>query len=456
MSMNTTFSYGVRMLMCSNCGAPLQVAPTGGTVPCQYCGTQNQFAGRDERSVLAMAPHAPPNEAERLQRLRAQDGKPLLPPPSLQTLVGPGGEIPQHRLQEAMVVWQTTRNEVKATGSFEAAERLIFLTMSLSNQFSRGQEHVRQRAMYETALEAFNLPRHRQMMLGFLSRNASKMGDLASAERWLSLCDPQAEDLESDTSFRMSLAFFETARGNWNGVLQAIGPNHTDVPIMDAFDILAGVLRANAWEKMGQVPASVTLLQEMMQKIGAQGRQVLEQIIASVPQWQLCPAGFPQAMAQHSVQAAGRASASQGGGVATFLFFLGILMLIGAGVAVVVGASGGGVMGYSWALGPGIAGFVMLAVSMPLRAAAKRAQRLRLHGVRASGRVLGIQGTGVSINHVPQVMVHLQVEAQGIAPYQAAAKLLLNPMAQAQLQPGAVVPLRVDPQNPQDLIIETD
>ncbi|MBI5499905.1 MAG: hypothetical protein HY907_06655 [Deltaproteobacteria bacterium] len=454
--MNTTFSYGVRMLMCSNCGGPLQVPPTGGSVPCQYCGTVNQIAVRDERALVDLAHRPPINEAERLQRLRSQDGRPLLPPPALQGLFGPGGQIPPHRMQEALAVWQGSRNEVRATGSYEAAERLLFLTMALSNIFSVGKDLVRQRAMFETALEAFTLPRHRQMMLGFLSRNAAKMGDLASAERWLGMCDPQPEDLESDSAYRLSVAFIATARQDWNRVLQALGPNNTDVPIMDAYDILAAILRANAWERAGQLQGAVVVLQETMQKAGAQGRLAIEQILQANAEWNWCAASFPAANAAHAVEAGHHAAASQGGGVGTFLVIFGILMLLGAGGAIVAGASGGGMMGYSWALGPGIAGVVMLLVGLPMRASGKRAARLRLHGRRAVGRVLGIQSTGVRINNVPQVRLHLQVELEGVAPYQASTKLLLSPMAAAQLQPGAAVPVRVDPANPQDLILETD
>ena len=347
--MNTTFSYGVRMLMCSHCGGPLQVAPTGGSFPCQYCGTVNQVATRDERALVDVAHRPPVNEVERIQRLRAQDGKPLLPPPALQGLFGPGGEIPPHRMQEALAVWQSSRNELRTTGSYEAAERLLFLTMALSNVFSQAKDLVRQRAMFESAFEAFTLPRHRQMMLGFLSRNAAKMGDLASAERWLSMCDPQPEDLESDSAFRMSVAFIATARQDWNRVLQTLGPNNTDVPIMDAYDILAAILRANAWERAGQLQGAVVVLQETMQKCGAQGRMVIEQILRANAEWNWCAASFPAANAAHASQAGQHAAASQGGGVGTFVGPN--LMLIGAVAAVVAGSSGAGVMA-TLAIGP--------------------------------------------------------------------------------------------------------
>jgi LSD1 subclass zinc finger protein len=454
--MNTTFSYGVRMLMCNNCGAPLQVAPTGGQIQCNYCQAVNQVGGRDERSTFAMAPHAQMSEPERLVRLRSQDGKPLMPPASIASLFGPGGQIPAWKLQEVLAVWQSTRNELRQTGSYDAGERLLFLSMALSNVFAEQQDHVRQRALFESAYEVFNLPRHRQMMLGLLSRNAARLGDLASAERWLSLCDPQSDDLSSDTAYRMSVAYVYTARGNWQGVLQTLGGNSQDVPILDAFDILAAILRANAWEKMGQLPAAVAVLGEALQRSGAQGREAIEKTIALCPEWQLCPASFPQATAQYGAVAGRTAAAHAGGGVGTFLVGFGILMLLGAVGAVIAGASGGGIMGYSWALGPGIAGVVMLSIGLPLRKAAKRAERLRLHGKRAQGQVLAVQPTGVSINNVPQFLIQVMVQLEGVAPYPANIKMLLNPASLSQLAPGAALPLRVDPASPQDVIIEAD
>jgi hypothetical protein len=67
---------------------------------------------------------------------------------------------------------------------------------------------------------------------------------------------------------------------------------------------------------------------------------------------------------------------------------------------------------------------------------------------------MGVSPTGLSINNVPQFAITMMVQLDGRAPYQATSKILIsNP---AQLVQGSRVALRVDPQNPSDVLIETD
>ena len=89
--MDTTFSHERRVLVCEHCGAPFEAMTTGGTVQCRYCNTYSAVGVRDERPVFAsVAAQAPVPEPERLNRLRAQDGRPMLPPASLQALMPNG------------------------------------------------------------------------------------------------------------------------------------------------------------------------------------------------------------------------------------------------------------------------------------------------------------------------------------------------------------------------------
>jgi hypothetical protein len=135
-----------------------------------------------------------------------------------------------------------------------------------------------------------------------------------------------------------------------------------------------------------------------------------------------------------------------------------ILIALGSLVGVVIAAASGS---FDWVLGPGITMVVMGATGLGMlfggfkaRASAKKAEHLRVNGVRAKARVLGLSGTGLTVNGVPQVLVQLQVELPGHAPYQASTKLLLsNP---GQLAQGGQVAVRVDPQDPSSLIIEAD
>jgi hypothetical protein len=303
--MNTTFSYALRMALCQNCGAPIEAAPGGGMFACRYCGAQNQLVARNEQPILAHQPQ-PLSEAERVMRLRQQDGRPLLPPPSLQSLV-PDGQLLPWKVNEAIQVWNSTRNELKLTGNYEAGERLIFLTMVLANHFSDSNDLLRQRAMFESALDVCALPRQKQIMRGYLSRCAARQGDLAAAEQWLLPCDRQSDDLETDSAYRFSRAFIDTARGNYNGVLHVLGSGTKDVPLMDAVDAVCAVLRSNAWERVGQLQTAVALLSEQMQS-GAQDRLAIGKIVVKVSRLGALPAELSggELAAQRSRRVAGR------------------------------------------------------------------------------------------------------------------------------------------------------
>lgn len=182
--MKTFFSHDIRILMCKNCGAPIEASPSGGTVPCSYCSAQNQLVSRKEEPLEPAAAARQIDEGQRLVMLRQQDGKPMVPPASLNSLLE-GGGIAEWKVQEAVAVWQNTRKELESTSNYEAAERLLFLTIAMANYYSGKGERLQQRAMFESALEVFTLPRHRQMMRGYLARSAALEGDVGAAERWL-------------------------------------------------------------------------------------------------------------------------------------------------------------------------------------------------------------------------------------------------------------------------------
>ena len=137
--------------------------------------------------------------------------------------------------------------------------------MVLANHFSDTSDLLRQRAMFESALDVCMLPRHKQIMRGYLTRCAARQGDLAAAEQWLLPCDRQSDDLETDSAYRFSRAFIDTARGNFNGVLHVLGSGPKDVPLMDAVDAVCAVLRANAWERVGSYKPQSAQLTEQMQ-----------------------------------------------------------------------------------------------------------------------------------------------------------------------------------------------
>lgn len=466
--MDTTFSHERRVLLCQQCGAPLEAIAAGGNVQCRYCGTYSALGVRDERPLFAVGAQSALPEPERLARLRAQDGRPLLPPHSLLPLL-PNGVLEAWKVNEAVAVWQSTRAQLRSQPDFDAAERLLFLTMVLAQYFFEQGDRVRQRALFESALESFGLPRHRQMMLGYLSRCACRAGDLAAAQRWLAQCDPRPDDLAMDSSYRYSHAFLDTVLGNFPSVLAALGNHFDEVPIQDAIDASACALRANALEKLGHVDAAAQELRLGFQR-GSAMRQSIEQFIALHPSFALCPASLPRARSGHAEQAATlAASRASGGAVFAWAFLLvGSVSLF---VALVLGAIElAPLVGFELLGGPpqgedpypimilvfGIIGPLFFGIGAVAFFAASAAKRLRLHGIRAQARVLGLLPTNMSINDRPVMKVQVSIEMPGRAPYTAESRAILDGVLAARAIPGALLPVRVDPKRPQKFILELD
>lgn len=474
--MRTHFTAEIRVLLCEACGAPLEAPVGGGQFACTYCRAMNVVSTRDERPTLGMpAMPVPIDENERLRRLRMQDGRPLMPPPSIQHLF-PSGVLEPWRVQEVFTVFQQTRKEVKATHSPEAAERLYFITLVVSNHLGQENDLPRLRALLETSLDTLELPRHKQMLRGMLARNAVREGDLMAAERWIGPCDPRSDDLESDSAYRLARAFIDTAKGDFRAVLGLLGAVDDQVPVADSMDASVAVLRANALEKTGDLDGAVRALRDRMQKSNAGGRMAIEKFVALSPQMQLCARSLPLATQGHAQVASQAMASATGGGVGLLLMVIGAGVL-GIGLVVGVAVSGlgsvlGGALGSTdprlgiaaipgllggllgGCGGPGIAGVVMMGIGYALWKSGRDAAYLRLHGLPARGTVLGVQGTGTKINGVPQVRIHLRVEREGLPPYEAYAKQLMDMSARAALVPGAQVPLRVHPQKPEQVAIE--
>lgn len=474
--MTRHFTAEIRVLLCEGCGAPLEAPVAGGPVACSYCRVQNIVTTRDERPTLGMpAVPVPVDEGTRLARLRMQDGKPLVPPASIMYLLA-GSSFDPSKVQEAFMVYQATRKEVKTTSSPDAAERLYFLTLVANNYYTEHDQPDRRRAILETSLDTLFLPRHKQVIRGLLASAAAKEGDMQAAERWLGPCDARSEDLESDSAWRNARAYLDTIKGDYRAVVAVLGARDDEIPIMDARDPVCAVLRANALEKLGDVQAAVDALRTRMGKENAAGRHVIEEFVAKNPQLHLCPQSLPVATAAHTEVAAQEAASGAGGGVGSLLFFIGLGLLVLTavlflgGLVPVIGAVivqrttdpsivlvellGGAGLGLTMGIGPGIAGVIMTLIGFGLRRSAQDAAYLRRHGIRMRGVIQGIEATGTSINDVPLVKVKVMVKPQDRSPYEASFQQLLSPQLASVMQPGREVPLRVHPQQPEKILLE--
>lgn len=204
-----------------------------------------------------------------MARLWSQVDREYFPPPGVAPLVqdGLGGvSIPPHRQAEALTTWQNARRRCQLLQALDAAEDLHCLTMLLANQLAEASDQARHRALLESALEAFFLPRHRTMMAADLSAHACRAGDLAAGERWLALVDPYSDDLMADSHYRGARSRIAITRGDWQGVLATLGNRSGKVPIHKMIEGTLTVSRAHAWEQLGQVDAASNELAGQMQK----------------------------------------------------------------------------------------------------------------------------------------------------------------------------------------------
>ena len=263
---SSLFSRDSRVLLCTHCGAPLDVHVEDGDVRCEHCHAVVRFARRDEQQDAAER-HAGEalaiGEPERLDLLRAQDHQPsaLVPPPSLEPFLK-AGEVPGARVRSALAHWVALRRRVQASDPLGESSQLFHLTLLLAPRLDARDE----RALLESALEALSDKRHRQVLRCRLAEGAVLAGDCQAAAEWLETCNQRCTDLHADSAFRLAACCVATARGAFGFVLELLGSNLDEVPIIDGRDVEAAILRANALERSGQLDSARQQLVALVQR----------------------------------------------------------------------------------------------------------------------------------------------------------------------------------------------
>lgn len=83
------------------------------------------------------------------------------------------------------------------------------------------------------------------------------------------------------------------------------------------------------------------------------------------------------------------------------------------------------------------------------------ATEIRANGLPATATVIKIWETGVKVNNNPVVGFLLEVHAEGMEPYQAETKALISILNIPQIQPGAVLKVKYDPEDPNRVVLDT-
>ena len=439
-----------RSYLCPGCASPGQGPPEGGPVECPRCRTA--YTLPDRRALLASAGSIAPidNDPARLAQLRVQDGRPRLMPPTLRSVLGGDGVQPG-REQEAIAIWQSLRMRAQQ-GDVSASEDLAYLTALIVQLPGTKQQPGLAQALSESAYDASVLPRHKQESLGRLVRMAVAAGDLARAHRYLSWMIPNAPELQTDSDLRISAAVVATMERDPQRVLSLVGPQKDAIPIADQLDPLASVLRANAYEAMGNLQSAAQILRELPDP------RMLGLVQSSFEALQLCrqSGGSYQAVAsQQAAQRAASGAGSVGKIVGGMLVFMGIITIVSGALPALLTGRGLSLDDIGTLITAGIGGTLVVVGVILLvgaRTKGKHAAWLRTNGVSLTARIINAQRTGTRINNVNMYRFTLQVAGpQG--PY-ASSFTRLAPDHEVAAVVGREVRVRADPRKLEDVVLE--
>ncbi len=103
---------------------------------------------------------------------------------------------------------------------------------------------------------------------------------------------------------------------------------------------------------------------------------------------------------------------------------------------------------------------VLLSILLPLLFLRKffrnmrQTQTLLATGEPAQAKILKLSDTGTTINDNPQVRLLLEVHPLNRTPYQVETMCLVSRLRISQVQPGAVVAVKIDRQNAMNVALE--
>ena len=392
------------------------------------------------------------SEAMRFERLRAQDGKPLVPPPALHGLLGPDGLDPA-KAPQARQQWQAAATELQTVYSFPAEERLYWCYFLLAALYNRQGNRDQARQLGQQTLPLLREPRHQQIVLGSIARTSALLRDEATAQQAQQQLQTQSDDLLIDTNYRFTAAYLGTMRGDDQTVLQVLGYNVTDIPIADAWDKICVLLRANAHERQGRGE----LAQQQLMPFGATGKAIAElaQMAKLNHELNLLPHTLPQMQNLASQMAANVVKTNSGISVGSF-FLLPVIgvVLFGVGMPLLHGAGDTAQMIFTIVATVGFIGLSFLFVGRLLLRPRMLRKKLATSGVDGSGKILAIERTGTRVNHQPMFRFRMLITAPAFKqPYMAVHHEVMAPGAVQGIPPGTEVPIKVDPKDPRQMII---
>lgn len=102
----------------------------------------------------------------------------------------------------------------------------------------------------------------------------------------------------------------------------------------------------------------------------------------------------------------------------------------------------------------GVVGVVLLLIGLRVAAGSADADRVSRTGLPGSAQVTALTQTGMFLNENPQVKMDLLVQVTGKSPYTASRKEFIPLIMLSQISPGSTLPVKVDPNNANDVVIQ--
>ena len=102
----------------------------------------------------------------------------------------------------------------------------------------------------------------------------------------------------------------------------------------------------------------------------------------------------------------------------------------------------------------GLTGIAMLVIGLVLLRRSRATDRIRTQGQPGTADIVGVRQTGLFVNQNPQVALDLDVRVLGRSPYRVTVKEVVPLVMLGRLQ--GTVPVRVDPANPERVLVSWD
>ena len=134
------------------------------------------------------------------------------------------------------------------------------------------------------------------------------------------------------------------------------------------------------------------------------------------------------------------------GGLA--LVALGVVVMRDEGLASAVAGVMVIAMGAAWVLG----GLVAVVIAIRAKLRSRHNRWLARNGIRGRGTVVAASSS-MAVNEAPLIELVFDLEVPGATPRRVERKVLMAPFAVHRLERGLVLPVYVNPSDPEDLLV---